>query len=91
MAWQDTNTYMSTMRMVAGKSLLDPDNPWYGDKEGHLRFARVCGNMAMDFHGEDRENIIKGSYDSIYAEVCGLYPLLGIEEWIRAFQGKIKN
>lgn len=73
--------YMYRMRNAVGTHLINPDDIYAG-KEGHLRFARECGCALNDFNEEGQQEILHGSYSSIYVIGCNLKPILDAGEWI---------
>ena len=55
----------------------------YGDRKGHLRFARETGPALFDFDEQGRRCIESESYERLYLK--GTYkPALSAEEWLNA-------
>lgn len=73
--------YMRNVRNALGTKLIEPEGIYAG-REGHLRLARECGVALADFDEIGRNEILKGSYGSIYVIGCNLKPILNAGEWI---------
>jgi len=85
----DAQVYIQNMRNTIGDKLINPDSIYYGE-EGHLRFARECGYALNDFDKDGQNEILHGSYSSIYVIGCNLKPILGAKEWIQILTNQIK-
>lgn len=86
---KDAHEYMTRMKNAVGSHLINPDSIYYGE-EGHRRFARECGYALNDFDEEGQNEILHGSYGSIYVIGCALKPILDAKEWIQIMRSQIK-
>lgn len=86
----DAIRYMNAMRNAVGDKLVNP-NSIYSGKTGHQRFARECGYALNDFDEAGREEIVHGSYSSIYVRCCNLRPILDAKEWINLLLSELKR
>lgn len=82
--------YMHEMRQATGTHLVNPDSMYFG-KQGHLRFAREMGHCLNDFNTEGQNEILHGSYSSVYVIGCNLKPLLDAKEWNAEMRKQIKE
>lgn len=80
--------YMQRMRSAVGTHLIDPSDMYYG-RDGHLRFARECGYALNDFNEEGKQEILHGSYSSVYVIGCDLKPILDAKEWTEEMRKQI--
>lgn len=85
---EKANDYMQRMRSAVGMRLLDPNGIYYG-REGHLRLAREFGYGLNDFNEEGKQEILHGSYSSVYVIGCNLKPILDAKEWIEEMRKQI--
>lgn len=83
---ESAELYMENMRVACTGKFLLPDWLYENNKEGHLKFARGVGVALRDFDEEAQNEILHGSYGSIYVIATLLKPILDAGEWINALK-----
>ena len=85
----EAREYLSKMRNAIGDKLVHPDSIYSG-VEGHKRLAREIGPALNDFDKEGQEEILHGSYSTIYVVGCNLKPILDAKEWTREILSRVQ-
>lgn len=83
---EQAQLFMRNIRAACAGKFLLPDWIYKNDKEGHLKFANDVGVALRDFDEEAQNEILHGSYGSIYVIATLLKPILDAGEWINALK-----
>lgn len=86
---KEANNYLRNMRNAIGDKLVHPDSIYSG-VEGHKRLAREIGPALNDFDEKGQEEILHGSYSTIYVVGCNLKPILDAKEWTREILSRVQ-
>ena len=86
---KEANSYLRNMRNAIGDKLVHPDSIYSGI-EGHKRLAREIGLALNDFDKKGQEEILHGSYSTIYVVGCNLKPILDAKEWTREMLSRVQ-
>lgn len=82
--------YMNNIRNAVGTKLIESEC-LYSGKDGHIRFAREVGYALNDFGKKEQDEILHGSYSTVYVRACFLKPILDAGEWIKILKSQIRR